>query len=64
MRVTMTPYAIKNSDRITYHVIGRESADIVFRLLSRPDGELVYPADHISGEWYLDSEAASGLKDS
>jgi len=68
MRVTMTPCAIKNSDRITYHVIGQKSADIVSKLLSKSDGEPIYPADHISGEWYLDGEAASnlnpGLKDS
>ena len=60
-RVTMTPFAIRQSKRITYHVIGREKSSIISELVSQIVGHTKYPAAHISGEWYLDSEVASKL---
>jgi 6-phosphogluconolactonase len=61
IRVTMTPFAIRQSNRITYHVIGRGKSDIIFKLASKMEDSKKYPASHISGEWYLDSDAASKL---
>ena len=61
IRVTMTPFAIRQSNRIIYHVIGREKSDIIFKLTSKIEDSKNYPASHISGEWYLDSDAASKL---
>jgi 6-phosphogluconolactonase len=60
-RITLTPSAIKKSKRTTYHVIGREKSGIISELVSQTGGHANYPAAHISGEWYLDSEAASKL---
>ena len=62
-RMTLTPMAIERSNRITYHVIGREKARIVSKLASAssPGGE-DYPAAQIPGEWFLDREAASNLR--
>jgi len=57
----MTPFAIRQSNRITYHVIGRGKSDIIFKLASKMEDSKKYPASHISGEWYLDSDAASKL---
>ena len=62
-RVTLTPMAIERSNRITYHVIGREKARIVSKLASpSPPGYEDYPAAQIPGEWFLDREAASNLR--
>ena len=61
IRVTMTPFAIRQSNRITYHVIGRGKSDIILKLVSKVDDSKKYPASHLSGEWYLDSDAASKL---
>ena len=61
MRVTMTPFAIKQSNRIIYHVIGREKSGIISELVSQIGSYANYPAAHIPGEWYLDSAAASKL---
>ena len=61
IRVTMTPFAIRQSNRITYHVIGREKSGIISELVSQIGNYANYPAAHIPGEWYLDSEAASKL---
>ena len=61
IRVTMTPFAIRQSNRITYHVIGRGKSDIILKLVSKMEDSKKYPASHISGEWYLDSDAASKL---
>ena len=61
MRITQTPLAIRKSSRITYHVIGREKAEIVSELVSEKGEVKHYPAAHIQGEWYLDHEAASKL---
>ncbi len=61
MRVTLTPLAIKKSKRITYHVIGRGKAEIISDLVSGSGETSRYPAAHVQGEWYLDSEAASNL---
>ena len=62
-RITLTPMAIERSNRITYHVIGREKARIVSKLasVSSPGGE-DYPTAQIPGEWFLDREAASNLR--
>ena len=61
MRITLTPSVIKKSNRITYHIISREKAEIVSDVVSGSAGTESYPAAHISGEWYLDHEAASKL---
>jgi len=61
IRVTMTPFAIRQSNRITYHVIGRDKSDIILELVSQIGNHTNYPAANISGEWYLDSDAASKL---
>jgi 6-phosphogluconolactonase len=61
IRITMTPFAIRQSNRITYYVIGRGKADIILKLVSKVRDSKKYPASHISGEWYLDSDAASKL---
>ena len=57
----MTPFAINNSDRITYHVIGGTKAEIVGRLASSLPTNNIYPALQIQGEWFLDKESASKL---
>lgn len=61
-RITMTPLAINNSGRTTYHVIGSKKAGIVSKLASNPSAGNIYPAMQIPGEWYLDQAAASNLK--
>ena len=61
IRITMTPYAIRQSNRIIYHVLGRGKSDIIFKLASKVEDSKKYPASHIPGEWYLDSDAASKL---
>ena len=60
-RITMTPLAINNSRRITYHVIGKKKAEIVFKLATDPSASNIFPAAQIRGEWFLDKEAASRL---
>ena len=61
IRVTMTPFAIRQANHITYHVIGRDKSDIILQLVSQIGSHTKYPAANISGEWYLDSDAASKL---
>ena len=61
-RITMTPSAIRKSNRTTYHVVGREKSSIISELIPQIGNHANYPAAHIAGEWYLDSEAASKLK--
>ncbi len=61
MRITLTPLAIKKSNRITFHVIGQGKAKIVPELVSESSKKSGYPAAHIQGEWFLDREAASNL---
>tara|TARA_Y100000310_G_scaffold326958_1_gene392610 strand:- start:1176 stop:1925 length:750 start_codon:yes stop_codon:yes gene_type:complete len=61
IRITLTPSAINRSHRITYHVIGRGKARVIFELLSKPSEKSYYPTAHIKGEWYLDLGAASLL---
>ena len=62
-RMTLTPMAIERSSRVTYHIIGRDKAGIVSKLTSpSPAGSGDYPAAQISGEWFLDREAASNLR--
>jgi 6-phosphogluconolactonase len=63
-RITLTPSAIQSSTCITYHVIGKQKAEIVSELVLNPGKNKKYPADNISGEWYLDKAAALGLKSS
>jgi 6-phosphogluconolactonase len=60
-RITLTPSAIRKSNRTTYHVIGREKSGIILDLVSQKGSHINYPAAHISGECYLDKEAASKL---
>ena len=60
-RITMTPLAINNSRRITYHVIGEKKAEIIFKLVTDPSASNIFPAARIQGEWFLDREAASRL---
>jgi 6-phosphogluconolactonase len=61
IRITMTPFAIRQSNRITYHVVGRDKSDIISELVSQIGSHVNYPAAHIAGEWYLDSKAASKI---
>ena len=57
----MTPFAINNSRRITYHAIGKRKAEIVLKLATDPSAANLFPAAQIQGEWFLDKEAASRL---
>ncbi|SVD38069.1 uncharacterized protein METZ01_LOCUS390923, partial [marine metagenome] len=59
LRITMTPAAIKLSSRITYHCIGEEKSEIVFKLASDPSATNLYPASRIQGEWFLDRSASA-----
>ena len=63
-RITLTPSAIQRSACITYHVVGRQKAEMVSVLVSGSLQSKNYPAAHIRGEWYLDEAAASSLKTS
>jgi 6-phosphogluconolactonase len=59
-RITLTPYAINRSARVTYHVVGQDKATIVSDLI--PKSELKrFPTGHIEGEWFLDRAAGSLL---
>lgn len=58
-RITMTPKAINQSSRITYHCIGEGKSEIVFKLASDPTAINTYPALKIQGEWFLDRNASS-----
>jgi len=60
-RITLTPSAIRKSNRTTYHVIGREKSHIVSELVSKSSRSEKLPAACITGEWYLDQDAASRL---
>ena len=57
-RITMTPRALKNSARITYHVIGKKKSTIVSKITSNLTPKLKYPASQIKGELFLDKHAA------
>ncbi len=59
LRITMTPAAIELSSRITYHCIGEEKSEIVFKLASDPSATNIYPALRIQGEWFLDKSASA-----
>jgi len=61
-RITLTPYAIQRSTRITYHVIGQGKSNMVSALVAESPQCKNYPAAHIPGEWYLDAAAASRLE--
>ena len=61
LRITMTPLAINNSRRITFHAIGKRKSEIVLKLATDPSAAKLFPAAQIRGEWFLDIEAASGL---
>lgn len=61
IRITLTPLALKKSNRITYHIIGRGKAEIVSGLISGSAGKDSCPAAQVFGEWYLDQAAASYL---
>ncbi len=60
-RITLTPLAINNSRRITYHATGKSKAEIIFKLGADSSAINVFPAAQIPGEWFLDKEAASRL---
>ena len=60
-RITLTPLAINNSRRITYHAIGKRKSEIVLKLATDPLAANLFPAAQIQGEWFLDKEAASRL---
>ena len=59
LRITMTPAAINQSSRITYHCIGEGKSEIVFKLASDPSATNIYPALRIQGEWFLDRSASA-----
>ncbi len=58
-RITLTPFALRQSTSITYHVIGEKKSHIVDQLLKSGTPTSDYPVTQISGEWYLDQSAAS-----
>jgi 6-phosphogluconolactonase len=58
-RITLTPYALKRSGRVTYHVIGADKAAVVSDLVLENSKNKRFPTDYIEGEWFLDSDAAS-----
>lgn len=60
-RITLTPFALKRSTNITYHVIGNKKSPIVSELLESGIPNFNYPVSQIPGEWYLDQSAASML---
>jgi 6-phosphogluconolactonase len=57
-RITLTPYALNRSGRITYHVVGQDKAIIVSDLIPKSESKR-FPTGHIEGEWFLDTEAGS-----
>jgi len=61
-RITMTPYAINKSSRITYHVVGERKAEIVSKLASHLVASNISPVSLIQGEWFLDKAAASKVR--
>jgi 6-phosphogluconolactonase len=60
-RITLTPYALNLSRRITYHVIGSAKAAVVSDLVSENSKNQRFPTDYIEGEWFLDNAAASKI---
>ena len=60
-RITLTPLAINNSRRITYHAIGKKKSEIIFKLATDSSVSNIFPAAEIRGEWFVDKEAASRL---
>lgn len=60
-RITMTLLALKNSTRVTYHVIGKKKSKIVSEITSNSSPQLIYPASQIKGELFLDKHAASKI---
>tara|TARA_B100001123_G_C15086823_1_gene937979 strand:+ start:296 stop:1027 length:732 start_codon:yes stop_codon:yes gene_type:complete len=63
-RITMTLLALKNSTRVTYHVIGKKKSKIVSEITSNFSSRLIYPASQIKGELFLDKHAASKIDNS
>jgi 6-phosphogluconolactonase/glucosamine-6-phosphate isomerase/deaminase len=61
LRITLTPLDINNSRHTTYHAIGKNKAEIVFKLGSDSSVSSISPAAEIRGEWFVDKEAASRL---
>ena len=61
-RITLTASTLRQTANITFHVIGKETSEIVSILNSQSTARKKYPADYVEGEWYLDKAAASGLK--
>jgi 6-phosphogluconolactonase len=62
-RITLTPYALNRSGRVTYHVVGQDKATIVSDLIPKSEG-IRFPTGHIEGEWFLDTAAGSLLNTS
>ena len=62
-RITLTPYALNRSDRVTYHVVGQDKAVIVSDLIPKSESKR-FPTGHIEGEWFLDTAAGSLLNTS
>jgi 6-phosphogluconolactonase len=62
-RITLTPYALNRSGRVTYHVVGQDKAVIASDLILKPDNKR-FPTGHIKGEWFLDTAASSLLNTS
>jgi 6-phosphogluconolactonase len=61
-RITLTPYALNLSDRVTYNVIGLDKAVKVSDLISEKSRSNRFPTGYVEGEWFLDYDAASRLK--
>ena len=62
-RITLTPYALNRSNRVTYHVVGQDKAVIVSDLIPKSESKR-FPTGHIEGEWFLDTAAGSLLNTS
>jgi 6-phosphogluconolactonase len=60
-RITLTPYALNQSGRITYNVIGLDKAVKVSDLIPEHSIKNRFPTDYVEGEWFLDCAAASLL---
>ena len=60
-RITLTPFALNRSSRITYHVIGSDKAIKVSDLISENSKHNRFPTDYVEGEWFLDYAASSLL---
>jgi 6-phosphogluconolactonase len=58
-RITLTPYALNQSSRVTYNVVGSDKADKISDLVLETSRNNRFPTDYIKGEWFLDYAAAS-----